>query len=132
MKDTIYSAGLFDGEGTVTLSHSHKNDKYRTPMATMSSTTYELVEFLKQRFGGCIRTHKVYDKNHSQAYSWGVSWNKALTFLQNIQPYVKVPQKKKRIDYILREYKKVTKRNGQYSEKEKASKLEFERLFFEL
>ena len=132
MNNIIYTAGLFDGEGTVTLSHGHRDDKYRNPMATMSSTTYELMEFLKKNYGGSIRKHKVYKDHHKKAYSWGVTWNKALTFLENIQPYIKVPKKKRRINHILKEYKKVTKRNGQYTEKESALKLEFERRFFEL
>ena len=73
MEELYYLAGLIDGEGTITLSKKHKNDKFRTPVISCSSTTYELVEYLKQNYGGFISKHKVYQNHHRQAWSWQTS-----------------------------------------------------------
>ena len=131
-KELIYTAGLFDCEGSVTLTRGHKTAKFRTPVAELSSTTKELVEYLKNTFGGCICNHKPINEKWKHAYNWRVSYDNALEFLKQIRPYIKVPEKTKRIDLLLKEYRKVTKRNGKYTQEEMTSKLNFERHFLEI
>jgi hypothetical protein len=47
-----------------------------------------------------------------------------------IPPYVKEPEKRRRILLILNDYKKVTSRNGKYNTKMLQNKLTFEEDFF--
>lgn len=131
-KELIYTAGLFDGEGSVTLTRGHKNDMFRIPVAEISSTTKELMEYLKNTYGGVVCNHFSSNKRWNNAYSWRVSYNKALSFLKDIRPYIKVPEKAKRIDLLLSTYKKVTKRNGQYTQEEILIKQEFEKNFLSI
>ncbi len=127
--DDIYAAGLIDGEGTITLSHVNGNE-FRSPCVSVSSTTYELVEFLRETYGGTIVKHKVYQDHHKQSFSWKVNYNKAVNTLEKVSPYLKEPEKLRRANLILQEYKKVTKRNGKYSSEELKAKLDFQHLFF--
>ena len=46
-----YLAAIIDGEGTVTLT---KGSSFRYPTIEVSSTTLEIVEYLKDRFGGVV------------------------------------------------------------------------------
>ncbi len=46
-----YLAAIIDGEGTVTLT---KDSSFRYPTIEVSSTTLEIVEYLKDHFGGVI------------------------------------------------------------------------------
>jgi hypothetical protein len=132
MKD-MYTAGLFDGEGTVTLGHQHSKKQqncFRVPHVEIPSTTIQLVEFLKKNYGGCICKKKVYEEHHKQSWTWRLNYDAALNFLEKIKPFVLVPEKLYRINLILTEYKKLTKRNGKYTSKEANLKLNFEERFF--
>jgi hypothetical protein len=127
--DDIYTAGLIDGEGTITLTHK-RNNQFRSPCVSVSSTTLELVQFLEKTYGGSISKHKVYRDHHKQSYSWKVHYNQAISFLTKVTPYLKEPEKLRRANLILTGYKSVTKRNGKYSSDELEAKLAFEDVFF--
>ena len=125
-----YTAGLFDGEGTITLSYLQKKDKYRAPVLTLPSTTYKLVAFLKNEYGGYICTHKVYKSHHKQSWSWNISRNSAITMMERISPYMLEPSKLYRINLILSHYRDLTPRNGKYTKEMIEAKLLFEHMFF--
>jgi hypothetical protein len=128
MKDDIYTAGLFDGEGTVTLATA--KGKFRYPVVSVSSTTHSLLEFLKKTYGGHISKHKTYKDHHLQSWSWKATHNAALFFLEKILPYLKEPKKRHRALLLTQKYKKVTRRNGKYSKEQLREKLVFEQQFF--
>ncbi len=128
MEDDIYTAGLFDGEGTVTLAKS--NNTFRYPVVSVSSTTIHLLEFLKTHYGGHISKHKIYKDHHKQSWSWKLTHNAALIFLEKILPYLKEPEKQRRALLLTQNYKKVTRRNGKYSKQQLQAKLAFEQQFF--
>lgn len=123
-----YAAGLVDGEGTITLIKG--NSKFRSPVVSMSSTTYELVDFMKSTFGGHISHHKTYKPHHKPSYSWKIGYNRAIWFLELVLPFLKEPEKKRRALLIISSYKNTTIRNGKYSQKMLTSKLAFESEFF--
>jgi len=125
-----YIAGLFDGEGTVTLSRNNKNDKYRAPVVSMSSTSIELLEFLSSEFGGSIVNQKVYKEHYKKSWSWKLQRRNCIYFLNSILPYMREEEKVRRANLICNEYIKITPRNGKYSDEIKTAKLEFERTFF--
>jgi hypothetical protein len=128
----IYTAGLVDGEGTITLSQrKHKSIHFfKNPVISVASTTWELVEFLKETFGGHISSKKKYKSHHKQSYAWCVTNDNALDFIQKILPYMREPNKMYRAQLLLNEYKTVTQRNGRYSYEQREAKLDFEKRFF--
>lgn len=125
----IYTAGLIDGEGTITLSKTNASDKYRHPVVSVTSTSYELLEFLKDNFGGHISVQKVYKETHKQSWSWAVSNDAAIKMIEQIYPFIKEKRKGNRAKMIIEQYKKLTVRNGKYTETQKQSKLDFETAF---
>jgi hypothetical protein len=64
-EDLIYFAGLFDGEGTITLTKKCSKEN-RIPEISIPSTTYELLEFCKSTFGGNIKAKKTYKNHHKK------------------------------------------------------------------
>lgn len=124
-----YVAGIIDGEGSIMLIKKDSASKYRTPMVTVSSTTRELLEYLKFHFGGCILTKNEKRENYKESFTWKIEYDKALECCELIQPYILVPEKSYRIDLLLNQYKAVTKRNGKYSNEEALAKIQFENLF---
>lgn len=125
----IYTAGLIDGEGTVGLV-SNNHNQHRSPCVSVSSTTPELVKFLKETYGGSVSRHKTYQDHHKPSWSWKVTHDRALSFLEQVSPYLKEPEKIRRASLILSEYKSVTVRNGKYSPTALKVKEDFEYRFF--
>lgn len=135
MKEGIlyYTAGIIDGEGTITLSTKKSktgNTDFRQPVISVSSTTPEILEFLKSNFGGYISKHKVYQDHHKESFSWKIIYSDAISLCKLIHPYLLEPEKKRRALLIANEYPKVTKRNGKYTNKELQRKLLFQENFF--
>lgn len=128
--DLAYAAGLIDGEGTITMIKKHASDKYRCSTVSMSSTTLELLVFMKERFNGCISNHKTYQSHHKKSYAWKVVNNDAIAALSLIVNYLREPEKLRRANLILSTYKSVTVRNGKYTPELTARKLQFEHEFF--
>jgi hypothetical protein len=124
-----YFAGLIDGEGTITLLHSHRT-KTRTPVVSLTTTTPELVLLLQQRYGGHIRRQKTYSPSHRPAFVWSVRYDAALSMLRLIRPHLVVHEKRRRADLLLDRYKAVTPRNGKYDAQRLEAKLAFEQEFF--
>jgi len=123
-----YAAGIINGEGSILLSHSN-NTTFRNPVVSVSSTSYELLLWLKSNFGGHICTHKVYKFHHKPNWSWRLASDSSISFLKLILPYMKEKSKCRRAKLICLFYKKLTKRNGKYTLIERKAKLKFERIF---
>lgn len=129
-ENLIYTAGLMDGEGTVTLLRGRKSDKFKHPVISITSTSIELIQFLKETYGGVISNQKTYKKHHKPSWSWKLSFDPALQFISSVRPYMKEKSKCYRMDLILANYKNLTKRNGKYTPDEIEAKLNFETTFF--
>ena len=99
-----YFAGLMDGEGTVTFGKGHANE-HRSPRISMSSTSYELLQALQDVAEGPICSMKETRENCKSAWHWSRSHNKALSFLEEILPYMKESSKVYRAKLLLAEYK---------------------------
>lgn len=128
--DRGYIAGLIDGEGSISLTRNHENE-FRYPAVSVSSTTIELMNYLKDKCQGHISTKKKYKENHTQSYAWSLRGDKAIELLREIKEYLRVPQKVYRANLIVNRYKEVTPRNGRYSDDLLKQKQEFEKQFFE-
>lgn len=126
----LYTAGLLDGEGTITLTYTRKKSLFRTPVVSVTSTTIELMTALKATYGGFICNQKVYKVHHLPAYSWRVTGSKAIDLCAAVLPHLIVPEKKYRANLLVTSYFNVTRRNGKYTEEEKLLKIQFENSFF--
>lgn len=123
-----YTAGLIDGEGSITLA---KYGRFRFPLVSVSSTTLGFLEFLKTQHGGYIsKKSRKAKEHHKTGYAWSVQRDKALVVLERVALYLLEPEKKRRADLILSRYKGVTPRNGRYSAEMESAKFEFEKEFF--
>ncbi len=124
--DHAYAAGLLDGEGSVLL---NKSGAWRHPAVSMSSTTYELVAFMKRLYGGTI-CEKKEREGCKQAWQWDVEYDSAIMALAAMFQFMREPAKLYRAKLIIAEYKVVTRRNGRYNEEERKAKLDFELRFY--
>jgi intein-encoded DNA endonuclease-like protein len=85
-----YIAGLFDGEGTVWVSHKHKNKRgYIRADVNITNTYREVLEIIKLMYGGCILQKKYGEdkKHYKPCFVWTTSCKKALKFLIDIEPF---------------------------------------------
>ena len=127
-----YAAGLFDGEGSITLTKKRKSDKFRTVCVSMSSTSYELLQFMIDNFGGNIVKKKKYKDHHKQAWSWKLERLKAVNFIRKIYPYMIEKKKRGRSLLVLNNYEKVTTKGGRYTNEMHSKKVAFEDEFFKI
>ena len=126
-----YVAGLIDGEGTITLTKQDASQKFRYPCLEMTSTTFQMLEKLKELAnGGAISNQKKYKENWKQSWHYQLRGDKVITLLTEVKDYLLEPKKKYRADLIVSTYKAVTPRNGKYSEEMLQKKLQFEEDFF--
>jgi hypothetical protein len=129
-EDHIYMAGLMDGEGTIGISRNNKTDPFRTPYASMSSTTRELVDWLKDTYGGYISVQKVYQDHHKESWTWKlVNKGLLLPMLEDVLPFMKEPEKIRRGRLLTDRYDLVTVRNGKYTPAQIGAKIKFEEEF---
>lgn len=91
-----------------------------------------MLDYLKENLGGSISTVKKDKESYKDAWHWKIKGNKAIEILKVIEPYLLVPEKRKRAKLIIDEYKSVTPRNGKYSAEMLEKKLDFEKRFFEI
>ena len=127
-----YVAGIIDGEGSISLTKLHASDKFRAPYIEVTSTTYAILEKLKELYGGTISKVTKKEEHWKQAYKWAISYNKVIELLEDVSDYLLEPKKKTRAKLILNEYKLLTPRNGKYSAEGIQKKLDFEKRFFEI
>lgn len=125
----VYTAGLIDGEGTITLLKGRSSDKFRHPVVSVTSTSKELIDFLHQTFDGVIVTQKIYKDHHKPSWSWKITYDQAIEFIRLVRPFMKESSKCQRCDMILSTYKSLTNRNGKYTTEQIQAKLDFEKAF---
>lgn len=122
-------AGLLDGEGSIGISY-HYNRLYRSPSISVTSTTEEIVKWCQVNYGGFISKKKTYQEHHKPSWVWSLTkWSDIEHLLTNVLPHMIEPEKIRRGNMLLEEYKAVTVRNGKYSDSQREAKLDFEKRF---
>ena len=117
--DLAYSAGLMDGEGTITM---RPTGKWRRPRVSMSSTTLCLLEYMVATFGGAVYARKRARAVDAPSWSWALNGEDAIKFIQITLPYMREPAKIRRANMILLEYPHTNT---------EAQRLDFEQRFFD-
>jgi hypothetical protein len=110
MKDDLFlawAAGFFDGEGCVLVEMSKEKackHGYRTSLhTTVTQTSVPCLQLFLERFGGSIVTTEnktPSGRRWAVQYRWSVRNEKALLFLQAIEPFVVV--KKEQVQAALK------------------------------
>ena len=123
--DAAYIAGLIDGEGTITLSRRHRSEN-RHLVISISNTDRPLLEYVLDSVGaGKITGKKTYQPHHTASFTYTISNRQALALLHQTRLFLKT-YKAKRSDIILRDYIRLTPRNGYYSDEDKKARTKFE------
>ena len=103
-----YSAGIIDGEGTITIAKTGgTQDKPRYALrATVTSTDECLPLFLSLNFGGGVRLIESNSPKHKDCWCWEISSRKAVKFLSAILPYLRIkhPQAELAISFQSRKH----------------------------
>ena len=124
--EKAYIEGIINSEGSIMLQKFHNNE-YPSPYVSAASTTLQLLNWIKYvTEKGVIKRKKNYNiAEHKDCYSYVLKYNDAITFLQEIRPYLIINSKKKRVQLILAKYNSLTPRNGRYSAELLKEKLDF-------
>lgn len=101
--DTIelaWYAGFMDGEGTITIKRYNRVSKiaYLVMCSCTQVDKYpnnKIIESFKERFGGTVYryTQKPKDKNWIDSIQWAVASSKAIKFLTQIKPFLRLKDK---------------------------------------
>ena len=129
-----YLAALIDGEGTITLfnAKSKKGNKYRRLALTISNDDYKMLEWTMKIVGvGKITQKRSCNRKYAVSYTYQLTSQQALDLITQIYPYLRT-YKRERAQLVLGNYKKLTPRNGKYSEKILAKKEKFIKDFFSI
>jgi len=91
-EELAYFAGLFDGEGCVSLVFWNGNNSSQagqfilTVVVTMNHRP--TVERLHNVFSGCLFAPKIYHPQHHQSWRWATRGQSAIDFLELVYPYL--------------------------------------------
>ena len=120
-----YLAGLVDGEGTITLTRVHRRENRRL-VVSVSNNDASLLKFIKKIVGaGKVTTKKTYSERHARSFTYQISSRQALQLLRQITPHLKT-YRAERAKLALRDYLRLTPRNGRYRPAVAASRRLFE------
>jgi len=101
-----YLAGLFDGEGSVSILKQYKGKhktggagSWRAVRLVITNRNRDCLELAEKHFSGLIYRQEPQNKDWSPAYRWQAHGRFAVEFLEAIRPYVVI--KKPHIDAVL-------------------------------
>lgn len=116
--DIQYVAGLFDGEGCISIGKGmflggyarYSEDYIRYQLAVGMAMTYRpVIEQLSRQFGGRFAGGHKTDRakafpNRRPGFAWGLSSGPAAAFLVKIEPYLIVKQEEARVAIEFQEH----------------------------
>ena len=92
-----YLAGIMDGEGSIVMNGA-AGKRLPRMLVQVSSCDHELVEWLRITVGGFVRRRKSKNENWRDHYYWTLHGKKAVAFLQEIGPLMKIDKKRLRAE----------------------------------
>ena len=131
ISDAAYLAGLIDGEGTISLSRRHANER-RQLVVSISSTEPDLVDWPVKATGvGKVTRKRTSSDNHAPGLTYSVSNRQALAVLEQVEPYLR-SYKKARARLALDHYVALTPRNGKYTPQLSRQREAFKKTFLSM
>lgn len=99
-------------------------NEFPSPCISVASTDLELLLYLKTTIGkGVITSKKNYlPEIHTDSFVYTIKRRNALKLMSQIIPFLRIEKKRKRAEYIISNYDKVTLRNGKYNKKQLVQK----------
>lgn len=129
--DAAYIAGLVDGEGTISLTRRHR-DENRHLVVSISSTELSLLRHVLKTVGaGRITNKRSVSIRHTPSATYTIDNRQALRLLEQIAHHLRT-YKVRRAELVLRDYLRLTPRNGKYSQALRKQRDAFVRTFFAL
>ncbi len=126
-----YIAGLVDGEGTITLSRRNQY-KHRCLDVVISNTEMALLKHVHDTTGvGQITNKRTVMAHHTSSYAYHVSNRQALALLGQIGPFMR-SHKSARAALVLKDYLRLTPRNGRYTKEQLVEREAFIKNFFSI
>jgi len=114
LDQAAYLAGLIDGEGTITLSRRHSNER-RQLVVSIVSTEREIVAWARETIGaGKVTRKRTSSIRHTPSFTFSISNRQALEVLRQTMPHLR-SYKRRRAELALERYVSLTPRNGKYS-----------------
>lgn len=98
--DMNWAAGLFEGEGTITIAVRNLDSTYRL-VCIMGNTDMQVVKFFDRRWRGWVQPAYGERPGRKPAWYWTVAGPAAAEFLQQIQPYLRTSRVKKKCKLAL-------------------------------
>ncbi len=127
--DAAYVAGIIDGEGTITLTRTHRSEN-RRPVVSISSCELPLLTYVRSIIGaGGITTKVCAREHHSPSFAYSIRSRQALSLLAQVAPFLRT-YKAERARLLLEEYAPVTPRNGRYTADQRTARERLEARFF--
>lgn len=95
--DLAWGAGLFEGEGTITLSGTG------CPYVIVGNTDRQVIDFYQRHWPGCVKGHNPANVNQNArpAWDWRIGGWKALIFLREMQPYFRTERVRAKAELVL-------------------------------
>jgi len=91
LEDIAYIAGLFDGEGWITINHNKINGwSHYQLMVGINMTDPRALRMVAARFGGFFKLQERKKETHRPLHSWVVGSQMAFDFLRKVYPFLRV------------------------------------------
>jgi len=129
--DAAYLAGLVDGEGTITLSRRHANERRQLVLSVVSTEPALLDWVVAAVNAGKVTRKRTVSERHAPSQTFSIANRQALQLLRQVAPYLR-SYKRCRAELVLDQYVAVTPRNGHYTPSLDAERRAFEARFFAL
>lgn len=101
LHDRIWAAGLFEGEGTVTIAVRNRDDTYRL-LVTISNTDEQLLDFFLERWGGSRQPAYGERPRRKPAWYWSITGGRAETFLLEVEPHLQTDRVRRKFEIAKR------------------------------
>jgi hypothetical protein len=104
-------AGLFEGEGTVTISWQRQR-RYTQLRVMLTSVDTEVIALLQRRWPGKLYSHTPKKSpNAREAVTWCLQARRAASFLAQIEPFVRTGRVRAKVELALQSQAARTKGN---------------------
>ena len=95
-------AGLIDGEGYIALeNHRGVGGSKYPPVIKIISVDKEIIDWLKNSFGGWIEKRVYENERYNDSYCWTLKGKRVGPFLKRVRPYLKLERKRRVADIVL-------------------------------
>lgn len=101
--EAAYTAGLFDGEGSVGLYGFYRGSSNLMLRVTISQSGLRgrtVLRWMQRLFGGCL-SRKEESVSRSSIYLWQAWSDDAMLFLECVLPYLRLKEHDARLAYVL-------------------------------